>query len=66
MEDPRDVRVIVISLFAWLPLLILTVIAFAPLLAAHGALLAGLIANRIFFQGAAAPGSVVKRLAGLA
>jgi hypothetical protein len=30
----------------------LTVIAFAPLLAAHGALLAGTIANRIFFQGA--------------
>ena len=29
-----------------------TVIAFAPLLAAHGALLAGMIANRIFFQGA--------------
>ena len=29
-----------------------TVIAFAPLLAAHGALLAGTIANRIFFQGA--------------
>jgi hypothetical protein len=30
----------------------LTVVAFAPLLAAHGALLAGMIANRIFFQGA--------------
>ena len=30
-------------------------IAFAPLLAAHGALLAGLIANRIFFQGARLP-----------
>jgi len=30
-----------------------TVIAFAPLLAAHGALPAGTIANRIFFQGAA-------------
>ena len=30
----------------------LTVVAFAPLLAAHGALLAGLIANRIFFEGA--------------
>lgn len=30
-----------------------TVIAFAPLLAAHGTLVAGLIANRIFFQGAA-------------
>ena len=29
----------------------LTVIAFAPLLAAHGALLAGMIANRIFFHG---------------
>ena len=29
-----------------------TAIAFAPLLAAHGALLAGLIANRIFSQGA--------------
>jgi hypothetical protein len=33
-----------------------TVIAFAPLLAAHGALLAGLIANQIFFQGATLPG----------
>ena len=33
----------------------LTPIAFAPLLAAHGALLAGLIANRIFFQGATLP-----------
>ena len=32
-----------------------TVIAFAPLLAAHGALLAGLMANRIFFQGATLP-----------
>jgi hypothetical protein len=31
------------------------VIAFAPLLAAHGALLAGWIANRIFFQGATLP-----------
>ena len=30
----------------------LIVIAFAPLLAAHGTLLAGLIANRVFFQGA--------------
>jgi hypothetical protein len=30
----------------------LTVVGFAPLLAAHGALLSGLIANRIFFQGA--------------
>jgi hypothetical protein len=30
----------------------MTVFAFAPLLAAHGALLAGMIANRIFFQGA--------------
>jgi hypothetical protein len=29
-----------------------TVVAFAPLLAAHGALLAGWIASRIFFQGA--------------
>jgi len=29
----------------------LTAVAFAPLLAAHGALLAGFIANRIFFQG---------------
>jgi hypothetical protein len=29
--------------------------AFAPLLAAHGALLAGFIANRIFFQGAKLP-----------
>ncbi len=28
-----------------------TAVAFAPLLAAHGALLAGFIANRIFFQG---------------
>jgi hypothetical protein len=33
----------------------LTPVAFAPLLAAHGALLAGLIANRIFFQGATLP-----------
>ncbi len=33
----------------------LTPIAFAPLLAAHGALVAGLIANRIFFEGAALP-----------
>ena len=32
-----------------------SVVAFAPLLAAHGALLAGGIANRIFFQGAALP-----------
>ena len=30
----------------------LTVMAFAPLLVAHGALLAGMIANRIFFHGA--------------
>ena len=30
-----------------------TVIAFAPLLMAHGALLAGTLANRIFFKGAA-------------
>ena len=29
----------------------LTPVAFAPLLAAHGALLAGLIADQIFFQG---------------
>jgi hypothetical protein len=29
-----------------------TVVAFAPLLLAHGILLAGLIANRIFFRGA--------------
>ncbi len=33
----------------------LTVTAFAPLLAAHGALLAGWIATRIFFQGASLP-----------
>jgi len=33
----------------------LTPVAFAPLLAAHGALLAGMIANRIFFQGATLP-----------
>ena len=33
----------------------LTVMAFAPILAAHGALLAGLIANRIFFLGATLP-----------
>jgi len=33
----------------------LTPVAFAPILAAHGALLAGLIANRIFFQGATLP-----------
>jgi len=32
-----------------------TVVAFTPLLAAHGTLLAGLIASRIFFQGAALP-----------
>jgi hypothetical protein len=32
-----------------------TVIAFAPLLAAHGVLLAGMIASRIFFDGAALP-----------
>jgi hypothetical protein len=32
-----------------------TVIAFAPLLTAHGALLAGTIANRIFFRGATLP-----------
>jgi hypothetical protein len=31
------------------------VIAFAPLLAAHGALLAGFMANQIFFQGATLP-----------
>ena len=32
-----------------------TVLAFEPLLAAHGALLAGMIANRIFFHGATLP-----------
>jgi hypothetical protein len=32
-----------------------TAIAFAPLLAAHGAMLAGLIANRIFFEDARLP-----------
>ena len=32
-----------------------TVVAFAPLLAAHGALLAAFMANRIFFQGATLP-----------
>ena len=32
-----------------------TVVAFAPLLAAHGALLSGVMAARIFFQGAALP-----------
>ncbi len=32
-----------------------TVVAFAPLLAAHGTLLAGMIANRIFFQAATLP-----------
>ena len=32
-----------------------TVVAFAPLLAAHGTLLAAFMANRIFFQGAALP-----------
>jgi len=32
-----------------------TVVAFAPFLAAHGAALAGLIANQIFFQGAKLP-----------
>jgi len=32
-----------------------TVVAFAPFLTAHGALLAGRIANRIFFQGATLP-----------
>ena len=32
-----------------------TVIAFAPLLAAHGVLLAGMIASRIFFDGASLP-----------
>jgi hypothetical protein len=32
-----------------------TVVAYAPLLAAHGALLAGVMASRIFFQGAALP-----------
>ncbi len=33
----------------------LTPVAFAPILAAHGALLAGLMANRIFFEGATLP-----------
>jgi hypothetical protein len=33
----------------------ITVFAFGPLLAAHGALLAGLIANQIFFHGAKLP-----------
>ena len=33
----------------------LTVVGFTPVLAAHGALLAGGIANRIFFQGATLP-----------
>jgi hypothetical protein len=33
----------------------LTPTAFAPLLAAHGAMVAGMIANRIFFQGATLP-----------
>jgi hypothetical protein len=32
-----------------------SVIAFAPLLTAHGSLLAGVIANRIFFEGATLP-----------
>ena len=32
-----------------------TVIAFGPLIAAHGMLLAGMIASRIFFEGAALP-----------
>lgn len=32
-----------------------TAVAFAPLLAAHGALVAGYIANRVFFQGATLP-----------
>ena len=32
-----------------------TVVAFAPLLAAHGALLAGWLASRIFFEGATLP-----------
>jgi hypothetical protein len=41
----------------------LTPVAFAPLLAAHGALLAGLIANRIFFQGATLPGFKVELVA---
>ena len=36
--------------------------AFAPLLAAHGALLAGLIANQIFFQGKALPDFKVELL----
>ncbi|HTO10031.1 MAG TPA: hypothetical protein VMQ51_00570 [Candidatus Binatia bacterium] len=33
----------------------ITVVAFAPVLMAHGALLAGNIANKIFYQGAALP-----------
>ncbi len=33
----------------------LTPVAFAPILAAHGALLTGLMANRIFFEGATLP-----------
>lgn len=33
----------------------MTAVAFAPVLAAHGALLAGLIANQIFYQGRALP-----------
>lgn len=41
-------------------------IAFAPLLAAHGALLAGLIANRIFFKGAALPDFMMDFIAILA
>lgn len=40
---------------AGLGFLSLTVMAFAPILAAHGALLAGFIANRIFFLGATLP-----------
>jgi hypothetical protein len=40
----------------------LTPVAFAPILAAHGALLAGLIANRIFFQGATLPDFKVELL----
>jgi len=39
------------------------VMAFSPLLAAHGALLAGFIANRIFFQGAVLPAFKVELIA---
>jgi hypothetical protein len=40
-----------------------TVVAYAPLLAAHGALLAGVMAGRIFFQGAALPDFKVEVIA---